>query len=451
MKTNVPMQTQRWKARSGPTVLLEESHALPLVDFEFTLLTGSEHDPVGKEGLTRLTWRVFRMGPKAVRNSTLRSPALTSAEVEDRIASLGARLSVQVSTSYVRVQGIVIRRNLDEFFALLCHMLINPAFRAVDLARAKREVIAQLKANRDDDGALASREFRRALFPKHPYGRPVTGEIPAVRSIRTVDLKELHKKHVCAKNIVLAVAGDVDRTTVERLCDKHLAGLPGGAAPKKKLRSPTATKGRRIVLIDKPERTQARILIGGIGAKVKDPLLTPLTIGNTAFGGMFTSRLTQEVREERGWSYGASSHLGTDRERDAWYMSTAPATDDAAACIALQLELYDAYLRRGVTAKEFRRAKDYITNSYCFEMDTAVKRLEPRIDEEIFGLPFASLSKYLAKVRQTKRADVNSAVSRRMPRDLTIALVSTADRILPALQRLPGISDVRVVPYTRVL
>jgi len=156
-----------------PALLIESEHALPLVHVALVLRTGSLHDPRGLEGLTRMTARMLRMGTRK----------LTAAQLEERIDSLGAQLSVSCAPSYVQLSGAVVAHNLEPYFQLLCELVQAPAFRAADLARAKRETIAELVGMVDDDRALAARHFRGFTLGKHPYGRPVAGNTQTVRGI----------------------------------------------------------------------------------------------------------------------------------------------------------------------------------------------------------------------------------------------------------------------------
>ncbi len=425
----------------GVRVLVEESHALPLVDVQLVLRTGSVHDPEGLEGLTRVAWRLVRMGTKR-----LRGP-----EVEEAIARLGARLSIEVSTSYVAVHGAVIRRNLEPFLELVSSLVREPAFRATDLTQVRREMLAELVAMRDNDRALAGRAFRRFLFEGHPYGRPVTGTEGSLRRIRRGDVAEAYDRFFLARNMLLGVAGDVDRPEVERLVGRFFSDLPRGRVPKERVPAPKPKRGRRILVVDKPDRTQTQLFIGTLGVKAGDPSYYPLVVGNAAFGGTFTSRLMQEVREKRGWSYGAYSRLGSDRQRDAWYMWTFPGADQVVDCIRLELDLLDDLVGRGVSAGDHRFARRYLVHSHCFDVDTAPKRLEPRVDEDVYGLPSGFYQDYERHVREVTRNEANEALARRLSaKDVAIVLTATAKPLLPQLESLPGVSSVETLSHTKV-
>ena len=138
----------------GIRYLVEPSNTLPLVDVVLSIRGGATLDPVGKEGLSRLVVRTLRMGPKG----------LEGHEVEEKLAALGARLSIDLGTAEVRLHATVIRRNLEPLFALLASLVLRPAFRTRDIAHVVREMDADRAAALDSDRALASRHEPGALL-----------------------------------------------------------------------------------------------------------------------------------------------------------------------------------------------------------------------------------------------------------------------------------------------
>lgn len=430
----------RTELGNGALVLLEESHDLPMVDLQLTLRTGALHDPRGVEGVTRVAGRMLRMGTKRVDGPL----------VEETIARLGGRLSIETGSSFVRIHGSVIRRNLEPFLALVAELVREPAFRAADLAQVKRETIADIVAMRDNDRALAARHFRAFLFGTHPYGRTVVGTRASVRAIRREHVRALHERHFCAKNLIFGASGDVRPDEVLALAERHFGDLAKGRPPRDRIPAPKVPRGRRALIVDKPERTQTQLFIGTLGARAGDRDIYPLIVANTAFGGTFTARLMREVRSVRGWSYGASSRVGQDRQRDAWYMWTHPSSKDAVDCARLQLELLDQLIDGGITRDELRFAKDYLTNSHCFDVDTPSKRLDTRVDLELLGLPVDHYTRYLDFIRAVTLDDANAALRRRIsPRDVALTIVATAKDLRRPLSTLPNLTSLTTTRYDR--
>jgi zinc protease len=423
------------------TVLLETHHAIPLVDVDLVVRSGALFDPVGKEGLARLAARLLRMGTKS----------RTADEIDEAIDAMGAALSADVGHGVLRVHASVIRRSLPALLDLLGSLVTAPALRAADLGLVQRETIADLAAQRDNDRWLASRAFRAHLFGAHPYGRPTAGTTTSVASVTRTDVAEFFDTHVVGSNVVLGVSGDVTREDLAPMVDRAFARLRPGRAPEAPLPVPAMRKGRRVLVVDKPERTQTQIYLGTLGTRIADPLFYPLLVANTAFGGTFTSRLVREVRSVRGWSYSAHARLGADRQRECWALYTHPSMDNAAACIELQLELIRGFVEEGITAAELSSARDYLVKSHAFDRDTPAKRLEPRVDAEVHEMPEAFYRRYVDHVAGVTLPRASSAVRARLSHeDLSIVLVATAKDLVPRLSKLPGIRELEIVPYDLV-
>jgi zinc protease len=422
----------------GFLVLLEESRLLPLVDLQLTLRTGAVHDPEGKAGLSRLTAAMIRRGTRQ----------LTSQAIEETIDRLGGHLSVQSGASFIHFSAIVLEQNLEPFFALLGQLLLNPAWRTADLEQLKRETVAEIVEMRDDDYTLAARHFRRFTFGKHPYGRSSVGTISSVQRIKRPDIVAHYQRHFLRQNLIIGAAGAVSAEAIGRLVDRYLGGLPSGRPPREHVPEPRLLPGRRVLIVDKPERTQTQILIGTLGARAGDSDYFALALGNTVFGGSFTARLMREVRSKRGWSYGASSRLSQDRQRDLWWMWAFPSVRDAVSCIGLEMSLLEQLVERSVSERELTFAKRFLTNGYALEIDTPVKRLSQAVEVELYNLPADYYLKFVERVRKVNRAQVGAALAKRLStQNLAIVLVASADSVKEQLAQLPGIEGVEIIPF----
>jgi zinc protease len=250
---------------------------------------------------------------------------------------------------------------------------------------------------------------------------------------------------------VIGVWGDFEPRALEALLERSFGKLPKRKAPALHLTEPGFEPGRRVLVIDKPERTQTQILIGTLGTSAHDRDHVALAVANTAFGGLFSSRLTEEVRGKRGLSYGANSNYTLSRTRDLWAMHTFPSARDARSCIELQLGLYDDWVAHGLRASELSAVQRYLIKSNAFEIDTAAKRLDQRLDIELFGWPKAHHTHFVDRVKKTTRPEIAAALARRMSRrDQVLTVVATADQLVPELEKLPDVARIDVVPFDDV-
>ncbi len=423
---------------SAPRVLVESRHDLPIVHFQLLLLSGSLLDPVGKEGLTRLTARLLRRGT-AQRDTRA---------LEECIDGLGAELGIETSPSCVRLSGSVIKRSLPGMLALLGELLHSPSLPESELGLVRRETHAARLELTDSDSALAAILFRRTLFRGHPYARPSLGSQASLDSLTLDDVQRTYTERLLRAERIIGFAGDITVPEAERLVATHLAPNPGTLSPRPLAPEAEQRRGRHLVIVDKPERTQTQIQIGRLGTHPGDPDHTALAVGNSVFGGTFTSRLMRAVRSERGWSYGASSRLGIDRIREAFSVWTFPSAEDAAPCIALELELLERWVAEGITDDELGFVKSYLVKSHAFSIDTPDKRLEQAIELTMLDLPSDYFSGYVQRVAAVTREEVNAAIQKRIdPADLTLCVLGTDATIGAGLRALPGLSSVDVVPF----
>lgn len=425
--------------RVDDLLVVETSPALPLVSITASLRSGAVQDPDGKEGLSRLCARLMR-----------RTAGGRNAEaIDERIDALGGSFGVDATHSTVAFQATVISRSLRPFADLVLEVLAKPSLSEEELERLKRETEAELVEARDNDKGLARRWFRSKSFNPHPYNRSVSGTISSIRSITRGDVLAHFTKTMTPDNVAFAFAGDIDNDAALDIVTRVRGALPAGMRPADAVDNPSMPTGRRLIVVDKPARTQTQILIGTLGTHPRDDDHFDLHVANTIFGGTFTARLMHEVRSKRGWSYGAYSSLPYDRQRRTLSLWTFPKAEDAAACIRLELDMLEEWCKNGVTKKEITWAERYLSRSNAFAVDTAAKRVALALDEIVYGLPDRYHADYVNRIRAVTVDSANEAIRRRItPSDLLIVVVGTASDILePVKTAIGDLASVEVVPF----
>jgi zinc protease len=296
---------------------------------------------------------------------------------------------------------------------------------------------------------VAERFFRVALFGRHPYGRSVTGGSRSVAALTVDDARQAYGSLLASSNVRFAFAGDIDEQRARHVAGRIAGVLPAGGPAADTVPEPSSGGGRRLVFVDKPERTQTQILIGCLGTHPHDADHVALHVGSTIFGGTFTARLMREVRSKRGWSYGAYSNLPYDRHRRGFSLWTFPKASDAAACIALELDLLEKWHDAGVTPRELKWAQRYLVRSHAFAVDTASKRVGQALDEELYDLPAGYHSDYLKSVQAVTVEEVNAAIRARVtPEDLVVTVLGTASDTEAAVRAaIPRLADARTVAF----
>jgi zinc protease len=425
-----------------PTIptILEASHDVPIVEIRHIFPSGTALEPAERSGVGRIALRLLRRGVAG----------LGRRELDEAVDRIAAVISAQATPDFYALHVRALEKYIDRATDLFARVLLEPALEVEELERLKRETVAEIVSDRDDDRHLASAALRRLVFEDHPYGRASHGSLETVRSITIDDVRELLATHLVASNVVVGAAGDVDSPRLERAIERTVGRLPGDVvAPAPSLAPKTPHRGVRVALVDKPSRTQTQIFVGHLGPAIHDPLDLPLRVALTAFGGTFTSRLMQEVRVKRGWSYGAYASLGRGRLPDILSLWAFPAVKDAVPCLELLVKLYRELREAGPGAAEVAFARDYLARGHALQRDTASARLTLRLRQRLLGMPEDYYDTFAERVRAVTDAQANEAVARHTDsQNLAIAITCTADEIRDDLRRLLGDdATFETIPY----
>ena len=426
----------------GAPVFVESAGGPPLVDFVVQVRGGALKDPAGAAGTTRVMARLLRRGWRG----------MTPARVDEALDRLGARLSITLGQHSVRVQATALARNFDPVVALVARLLREPAFRGADLARAKRRIRAGLHALQDDDHGLADRHLRRVLHPGHALGQPVGGTARSMRAIGRQALVDRHAQLFVRERLQFGVAGAASPDEVREVLRRHFRDLPSGPMSMDAVSPPTLRRGRQVRVIDKRERAQTQLGFATLAPHGRARSRYALMVADAAFGGMFTSRLSAEIRTRLGYSYSTYSQLHTGPLVGTWEMWSHPSVEHAYDCAARQLELLERWHAEGPTKREVARAKQWLVHGRCFEEDTAAHRLDLLLAAALRATPKSALRVQSVFRERVQAVDVDAAqrALRRglRPSDLAVVAVGDARKLVPALERLAGVASVEVVPPT---
>jgi zinc protease len=264
-----------------------------------------------------------------------------------------------------------------------------------------------------------------------------------VASVRRLALEDCVRFHrdLCARDTLLVgVAGDATETEARRALLDRLEALPERAAVARPAWPDAAPpRGRRALLVDKPDRSQAQIYLGHFGPKPGRDHHDGLYVSTVAFGGTLSARLMQEIRVKRGWSYGAYAQLARSRRDDAFYLWTFPKSADLGPCLALELDLLRAVAQDGVAPQELELARGYLVGSSVFLVDTPADRLERRIEVETLGFPPDYYAAFRRRVESVTLESARAATAACVhPDDLVVAVLCTAAQARDAVRKALG-------------
>jgi predicted Zn-dependent peptidase len=425
--------------KNGLTVLILERRTIPLVQFQLMIKAGSVADPAGKEGVAALTARLLKRG---TRN---RMAPQFAEEVEFVGGTLGAHASLESTL----VSGEFASRDAEVAFNLLADMVLNPAFREEEVQKEKRQVLAGILGLLDEPRALADRAFDLWLYGGHPYGRPVEGWKSSVEGLTREDVAAFYTARYAPGNAVLAIAGDVGSAETAQRVQRYFGSWKKRSVALLTIAAAPPVKGRKVLIVDKPDATQSQIVFGNVALKRSDPDFFPLAVGNTILGGGFTSWLVDEVRVKRGLTYSIRSSVEAHRAPGLLSVSTFSRNASVAETIQVALEQL-AKLRAGtVPAEDLDKARNFMVGLYPLQIETPGDQAEAFLEVDLYGLDAEYVNQYQRRVRAVGIDAVKRAAARYVStEDLAIVVVGPASELKG---KLAPLGPVTVRPLDKAL
>jgi predicted Zn-dependent peptidase len=295
-----------------------------------------------------------------------------------------------------------------------------------------------LLQEKDRGPAMADRAFAALVFGEaHPYGRSLSGTQAETEALVREDVAAFYATWYRPNNATLIVAGDVTVVGATALAERLFGGWARAALPARAaVVPPAAPTATRIIVVDKPAAAQSSFRIGGVGIKRASADFYPLQVMNTVLGGAFTSRLNNNLRETKGYSYGASSGFSTRRWVGPW---TAGGEIVSAKSDSALLEFLKELrgIRATVPAEELTKAKRYLTLGYADRFESTGDVVAGIAGVATLGVPLSELAAYQAKVDAVTAADVRRVAQRYVnPSALTIVIAGDQKSLVPALGAL---------------
>ena len=412
---------------NGLTLLVVEQHELPVADFVLVVGTGPEADPAGKTGATTLMAGLLTEG------TTTR----TAPQIADQAAFLGVQLSAASAWDATTVSLQTPTAQLDSALALFADVALRPSFPAAELERLRRDRLTSLLQLKDRAPAIADRAFAGAVYGAgHPYGRPATGTEASTRAITRDDVRRLYGSHVRPNNATLVVVGDVRPDDVARRAERLFAGWARGPVTAARYGTAPAAGATAVYLVDKPGAAQSSFRIGTVGVARSTEDYFPLLVMNTILGGSFTSRLNQNLRETRGYTYGAQSGFAMRRAAGPFLARAEVVTAKTdSALLEFMKEL--RAIRDTVPAAELAKAKQYLQLQLPGDFETTSDIAGQLVPLVTYGLPLDYYNSYVQRVAAVTQADVRRVAERYVnPARLAVVIVGDRKAIEPGLRAL---------------
>jgi len=402
---------------NGLRLMIVEQHELPLADFVLLVGSGSTADPASKPGIANLLSAMLREG------TTTRK----SLEIADQIAFLGIRLSPTSSWESSTLSLHTPTAQLDSALALFADVALHPSFPANEFERVRKTQLTELLQLRDQGAAIASIAFPAIIYGSaHPYGAPAQGTEASVKALTTGDLQSYYQANFRPNNATLIVVGDVTPAQVEQKINALFGSWQRADIPQINYSDPPKSGTTTIFLIDKPGAAQSSFRIGAVGVPRSTQDYFALTVMNTILGGSFSSRLNQNLRETRGYTYGAGSRFDMRRAAGPFLASAEIVTAKSdSALLEFMKELNG--IRQVVPPTELSRAKRYLQLQLPGNFETTQQIAAALVPVALYGLPLDYYNNYVQNIEGVTQADV-ARVAQQYINPGSLAIVIVGDR-----------------------
>ena len=383
---------------NGLTLAVVEMHKVPVVDVQLLIDAGAARDPSVAPGLATFTATMLQQG----------AGARSALDVADEAAFLGAQLGTAAGFDGASASIHVPKRRLEAALDLLADVVLRPAFADSEIARQRELRGAQLVQQRDEPVSVANIAFPAIVYGReHPYGHPLNGTDSATARLARESVAEFYRTYYRPNGARILVVGDVTLAEARRLIAARFGGWERGdvpAFPSPAIAPPGAA--RTVYLIDKPGAAQSVVRIGHLGPVRTTPDWFALEVLNTILGGAFTSRLNQNLRETRGYTYGAFSQFVPRRLSGAFVALASVVTAKTDSSLIEFLKELRRIRDETVAPAELAKAKAYLTLGLPGDFETtggAAARFRELLS---LGLPLDYYDRYVDRINAVTAADV---------------------------------------------
>ncbi len=406
------LDIQEVTSPGGIKAWLVEEHSIPFVALELRFRGGTSLDTDGKAGATYLMTGLLEEG----------AGDLNAQDFLVARENLATSFGFDAHGDAISISAKFLTENQDQALELLRLALLEPRFDPDALDRVRAQVISIIAGDKQDPNEIAAEAFDRLAFGNHPYAIPSTGTNDSVNRLTREDMLDAHANALARDRMYVAVVGDVTAAELGPMLDVLLGELPETGAPIPARTDISLTGG--VTVIDLPT-PQSVAVFGHAGIRRDDPDFFAAYVMNQVFGSSgFTSRLTSEVREKRGLTYGVYTYLASYDLAELFMGSVASANDRIAEAISVIRDEWRKMAENGVTEEELLAAKKYLTGAYPLRFDGNTRIASILAGMQLDNLPTSYVKTRNDQVNAVTKDDV-ARVARRLlkPDNLRVVVV----------------------------
>ena len=418
---------QEFKLSNGLTILFSERPGLPLVTADLVLRAGSGANPANRPGLASMTARMLEQG------TTTRS----ALQIADRAADLGATLSSGTGADTAGISTHALSRNFPEALELLADTALHPSFPKAEIERVRSERLTAISQEKDDPFSLATRVLAAALYgPKHAYGYPASGTTESIKAISRADLLSFWQQNYFAADAALVVTGNIKLAVLKPLLEKQFGAWKTGKSPAPAMGTPETTDAK-LIFVDRPGAPQTTLVCFSMGLARSTPAYAPVEVMNTDLGGLFSSRINMNLREQHGYTYGAFSFFSYHRAPGPFIAGADVRTDVSAPATT---EIFNELRRMRdtqMTPAELALSKDSIARSLPGRFERGTDAAGTFAELFTYDLPLDYFSTLPSSINAVTAEQAQAAAQRYiLPEKMIVLAVGDRTRIEEDMKKL---------------
>jgi zinc protease len=412
---------------NGAHLMVLEDHRVPAISFQIIMTgAGGYYDPADLPGLADTTASLMDEG----------TATRTSEQIAQALDTLAASVSVTASegSQIATMSGSALSDQIDEVLALAADILMHPKFDEAELARYKARTRAGLEDQRGDPDFLATERYSKAIYGSHPASSVgVTKE--SIEKITRDALVAFHKANYVPDYAIIAVSGDITLADARTKFEAALKAWTKSGKPRPAVVDPPPTGGTKLYSVNRPGSVQTNYLLGEQAINRLNPDYDALQVMNTVLGGS-NGRLFRVLREEKGYTYGASSGVRALRYRGDWRAGMDVRTEVTEASLRDLLAELGRMRDQPVPAAELADAQRSMTASFALSLEDPSELLNLYVVRQMYAYPADYWDRYSERINGVTPAQVQAVAKKYLdPTKLQIVAVGDNSKIEAGLRK----------------
>ncbi|MGI8788811.1 MAG: M16 family metallopeptidase [Pyrinomonadaceae bacterium] len=420
---------EKTKLSNGLNVWMVKQNELPIVSMNLVLNSGATLDPQDKSGVSSMTATMIDQGTKT----------RSAIEIANQLQSIGAFAGADAGWDSSNVSMQTLTKNLDEALNIYSDVILNPTFPADEFETVRKRALVGFNQRKFNSAAVANVVYNKVLYGNQPYSRQLNGDEKSVAAMTRDDLVNFYNANYLPNNATLIVVGDVDKKTLMPKLEKAFAGWKSGKITEAaEAATETMTAKPGIYLVDKPGAAQSSVSIGQVGVDRDSPDYYPLQVMNSILGGGGTARLFMNLREDKGYTYGAYSRFTFRRGAGPFSASGEIQTGSTKeAVVEFVKELNGIRGAIPVTPQELETNKQALIRRFPSGFETVGQISAQLSNLVVYNLPDNTFNEYISKVNAVTLDDVKRVSNKYLtPEKMAIVIVGDRKAIEPGLKEL---------------